>query len=223
MSSVTHHPGEDLLWDYYRGVLAPGQSITIHAHLESCDHCRTEMKLFDLIGSAMLDEVEGVAMSENALDLALARIERPDPAPSFAAPKLPVKRPAFLEGFELPDVLKRAVVKPRRWVAPGVWLAPIELEQAEKTSRTYLLHVPAGMTMPEHTHKGLEMTVVLKGRFGDNQGEFGVGDFCALDSSDSHSPGNASDDDSCLCLITTEMPIVPKTVLGWFLKPVARI
>jgi len=222
MNPVTHHPGEDLLWDYYRGVLAPGQSMAVNAHLDSCAHCRGDMKLFDLIGSAMLDEVEGVEMSETALDLALARIERPEPVADVAAKPL-VKRPAFLEGFELPETLKRAVVKPRRWVAPGVWLAPVELAEAQKTSRTYLLHVPAGMTMPEHTHKGLEMTVVLKGRFSDNKGEFGVGDFCALDSSDSHSPGNASADESCLCLITTEMPIVPKTVLGWLLKPVARI
>lgn len=223
MNSVTHHPGEDLLWDYYRGAMLPGQSVAMHAHLEACAHCRGEMKLFDLVGSAMLDEAESVAMSENALDLALARIERPEPEPHVSAQKPVVKTPAFLEGFELPETLKRAVIKPRRWVAPGVWLAPVELDQAEKASRTYLLHVPAGMTMPEHTHKGLEMTVVLKGRFRDDQDEFIPGDFCVADATNIHSPGNASDDDGCLCLITTEMPMVPKTVLGWLLKPVARI
>ena len=77
MNSVHHHPDEDLLWDYNNGTLSPGMSLLVSAHMESCAHCRMEMKLFESLGGALLDRIDGVALSVTALDLALARIERP--------------------------------------------------------------------------------------------------------------------------------------------------
>ncbi|MGZ3299046.1 MAG: zf-HC2 domain-containing protein, partial [Asticcacaulis sp.] len=91
-----HHPAEDMLWDFHRGALKPGLSMVVRAHLDLCPHCREEMRLFDAIGGAMLDDLEGVPLTGNGLDLALARIERPEePAASLV-----VRHPAFLEGFE---------------------------------------------------------------------------------------------------------------------------
>lgn len=216
MNSVRHHIAEDLLWDYHRGALPVGLRLTVEVHLELCPHCRAETALFDVIGGALLDDVEGVPLSESALDLALARIERPEePVKTVAKP-----HPAFLDGFDLPESLA-ARIAGRYWAAPGVWIAPVHTDDAPKGSKTYLMHVKAGMTMPEHTHRGSEVTLVLKGRFSDVYGDYNQGDIAVCDDEHCHSP--AIIDEDCLCLIWQAAPIVPKTWLGKLLQPFARI
>ncbi len=218
-----HHPAEDMLWDHYRGALKPGLDLVVRSHVERCSHCRNDLKLFDAVGAAMLDEVDGAAMGDNALELALARIERPE-AP-VAAPVRPARKtPAFLAGVDLPEALKAARIHGRHWVAPGVWLARVEVgdDVGSKGGPTYLMRVPPGMAMPVHTHRGRETTVVLKGGFKDDAHSYGVGDFVCCDEADCHSPATEADED-CICLIAQERPIVPLTWLGRILQPFARI
>jgi len=194
----------------------------VRSHLEVCAHCRNDIRLFDAVGGAMLDAVEGVAMADNALELALARIERPE-APAAAPAKVQPRSPAFLDGIDLPEALKASRIHGRHWVAPGVWLARVEVSDTGKdTARTYLLRVPPGMAMPVHSHRGRETTMVLKGGFKDDKNSYGVGDFLCCDEADRHSPATEADED-CICLIAQEAPIVPLTWLGRILQPFARI
>ncbi|MGA9658320.1 MAG: ChrR family anti-sigma-E factor [Asticcacaulis sp.] len=216
MSAPQHHPDDMLLWDYHRGACSPGLSLTLSAHLSFCQHCCNELRLMDNIGGALLEEVQGVDMSDSALELALARIDRPVDAPAIR------QVPAFLKGLALPTALRQAAFKNRYWAAPGVWLAPLDIEHAPKGSKTFLMHVAAGMVMPEHTHRGMEATLVLKGRFSDCFGAYGVGDFIVCDDRHSHSPMIADDED-CLCLAAQDAAIIPKTLLGKLLQPFARI
>ncbi|MDI7775855.1 ChrR family anti-sigma-E factor [Asticcacaulis sp. EMRT-3] len=219
MSSVRHHPGEDVLWDYHCGRLSGGQALIMRAHTETCAQCRADLRLLDAVGGAMLETADEVAMSENALDLALARIERPVEAETETMPALP-RRPAFLQGFELPESLRDVVVKKRYWAAPGVWMAPVEAGDSSKTAKTFLMHVKKGMTMPEHTHRGREMTLVLKGRFSDALGQYEVGDLTVCDEVVHHSPSIQED---CLCLVTLEASILPLTWLGRLIQPISRV
>jgi len=216
-ASLSHHPREDLLWDHYRGALAPGLALTVSAHLDVCARCREELRVFDAVGGALLDEIEGVAMSEDALDLAMARIERPQ-EPEAPAPR----HPRFLKGLDLPPSLRSARIAGRYWAAPGVWMAPIRLDGTDPKDKTYLMSVSKGMVMPEHSHRGHEVTMVLKGRFSDAAGEYGPGDFVLCDQRICHSPVMANDED-CVCLVWQDALIVPKTWLGKLLQPLARI
>ena len=101
-------------------------------------------------------------------------------------------------------------------------MAPVRTSETDRHTKTYLMFVKAGMTMPEHTHRGQEATLVLKGRFADDYGAYSVGDFTLRTEEDSHAPAIAADED-CLCLITQTAPILPKTWLGRLLQPFARI
>ena len=219
MTSTVHvHPPEDLLWDYHRGRLSPGMRLVVRTHVELCPQCRSELKLFDSVGGALLEETEGVAMSDNALDLALARIERPEePEPAAT-----VKQPAFLEGFDLPESLKTADIPGRYWAAPGVWMAPVRFDEDTQGTKTYLMFVKKGMVMPEHTHRGCEITLMLKGTFNDLNGSYSRGDFVLCDETIQHSPAMGLDED-CLCLVAQDGLILPKTLLGKLLQPFARI
>ena len=72
--------------------------------------------------------------------------------------------------------------------------ARIQLEENE--IHTSLLQIEPGGSVPEHTHKGFELTVLLDGSFHDEQGEYVKGDFIMLDRSHQHHPIS---DNGCLC------------------------
>jgi putative transcriptional regulator len=158
-------------------------------------------------------------VSDQALQNALARIDRAEAEPRFSRPKR-AKAHSFLARFSLPAALTPVEIGERYWAAPGVWIAPISFEDAPIRSKTFLMNVRAGMTMPQHTHRGSELTVVLSGRFADEMGRYAPGDFIVCDEDHSHSP-TAIDD--CLCLIASEAAIVMQTWLGKLVQPFARI
>lgn len=217
MTSITHHIDELILLDYHRGRLNAGQSLLVATHVEMCARCCTSLRLFDAVGGALLEEVASVDMAADALELALARIERPEAAQVTAEPALP----AYLRGIDLPKTVRQAAFKKRYWGAPGVWMAHLD---APKDGRglTYLMCVKGGMQMPVHDHQGLEMTLVLTGCFSDDGGTYRPGDCVSCDEGNHHSPLIAAEGD-CLCLIAATAPIAPKTLLGKLLQPFARI
>ncbi|WAC49503.1 ChrR family anti-sigma-E factor [Asticcacaulis sp. SL142] len=219
MSSVMHHPTTELLLDYHSGRMPRGQALTVRAHAETCAECRAQLRLFDVIGAALLEDTDGVEMSADALDLALARIERPEESVAQAIAK-PAKPKPYLEGIALPTGLTAQDFKPRYWAAPGVWIASLDNET--DGAHTYLMGVKGGMNMPDHDHKGLELTVVLTGRFSDVGGDYLPGDLVAQAPGDIHAPAIAGGQE-CICLISALAPIAPKTLLGKLLKPFARI
>lgn len=221
LAPLNRHPSQALLLGWHRGTLEPGLALTVSAHIDTCAHCRAELRLFDAIGGALLEATDGVAMAPDALDLALARIERPDAAETTATAP-PPRLPAFLEGFDLPDSVRSARITGRYWAAPGVWMAPVHIDGARPGDKTYLMAVKAGMVMPEHTHRGNEVTLLLKGRFSDIYGDYGAGDFLLCTPEVSHSPAMTPEED-CLCLVWQDAPILPKTWLGRLLQPFARI
>lgn len=192
--SVRHHPSEAVLAEYASGALADGPSLAVSAHLERCPQCRRAMRLFEAVGGALLDDSAPEPMQADALALALARIERPDPAPE------PLGFHAGPEGLVLPRALAARGVGRRRFVAPGVWVAPIASREADGW-RTYLLRAPTGISVPHHGHNGAEYTVILRGAFVDGDGHYGVGDFAACGEGEDHQP-RAEGPDPCICLIS---------------------
>lgn len=215
MNSVHHHPNEDLLLSYHKGELPFAHSIVIGAHIENCPYCQKELSLLDEIGASYFDKEDEIALDDNALDLALARIERPcENVPEF-------KKPNYFGETELPSIVKSLGLKKRYWAAPGVWIAPIDIE-SDKDGMAYFMYAKKGLEMPRHMHDGLEFTQVLSGSLSDHSGNYKVGDFMSAEGEYDHSPLIGSDED-CLCIIATEKPIKPLTIVGKLLQPFARI
>ena len=189
-----HHPSEAVLAEYASGALADGPSLVVSAHLERCAHCRSGVTLLEAVGGALLDDLAPAPMQDDALALALARIERPAPVRSQAP-----RRPGP-EGLALPKALASRGVGPRRFVAPGVWIAPVPSRSPDGW-RTYLLRAPSGVAVPHHGHQGAEYTVLLRGAFADGDGHYALGDFAECDENDNHHP-LAEGPGPCICLIS---------------------
>ncbi|MGN5168106.1 cupin domain-containing protein [Aeromonas hydrophila] len=62
----------------------------------------------------------------------------------------------------------------------------------------------AGGRIPEHTHQGYELTLLLAGNIQDGDTLYKAGDFIWRDASHSHSPHTP---DGCLCYTVQDAPV----------------
>lgn len=69
-----------------------------------------------------------------------------------------------------------------------------------------LYWVKAGRRLPQHTHEGDEVTLLLKGGFTDPLGHYRRGDIAIADPDLDHTPVADSDED-CVCFAVTDAPL----------------
>ena len=211
--SVRHHPSRERLAAFASGALRADRALVISTHLHACQACRGEVSLAEAVGGALLASLAPSRMAADALDRALARIDRPAPEAPAPAPRPP-------GWIEIPQDVAQAVRRRRRWAAPGVWVAPVV--GGRRGPRSYLLRVGAGMTMPRHTHAGSEMTCVLKGAFTDRGETYGPGDFAECDEGVDHQP-RVTADGECVSLVAVDASLVPRDWVGRLFQPLVRI
>jgi len=60
--------------------------------------------------------------------------------------------------------------------------------------------------MPDHGHRGMELTLVLQGAFKDETDRFGAGDIEVASEDDHHQPV-AEEGQDCICLAATDAPL----------------
>ena len=72
--------------------------------------------------------------------------------------------------------------------------------------------------MPEHEHRGEEITVLLKGSFSDAEGKYVKGDFVVRHAGERHQP-TATLDTDCICLVSLEQPVKPSSFWYRLLEP----
>lgn len=191
-----HHPSADVLAAYAAGTLEPGFGLVVGAHVETCSECRARVRAFEAASGAALEDLPRADVGADALEKVMARLDRP------AAEVRPDTRP----------LLERLPLGPRKWVAPGVWVASVETPHAPD-NRVYLLSVAPGMPTARHEHSGAEFCTVLKGAFRDESGLYSAGDFAATDEDVDHQPVVVGDED-CVCLFATEGRLKARGVLG---------
>lgn len=192
-----HHPSDAIIADYVAGALRPAFAVVVAAHLEGCAHCRRAVEAFEALGGAMVEDLAGAELSDDAVDRVMAGIERPYEDPS--APAAPaVERIPF--GREM-------------WIGPGMGIRKARID--DSGDLLYLLRLPPGLQTIPHGHQGQEFTAVLKGAFEDGSGRFTAGDFAEMTDEIDHQPSVAPDGE-CLCLIASERPMKVKTLIGRF-------
>ncbi|UPT63935.1 MAG: ChrR family anti-sigma-E factor [Hyphomonadaceae bacterium JAD_PAG50586_4] len=195
--SGQHHPCADILAAYASGLLEPGFGLVVAAHVEGCAHCRAQVVRFEAHSGAALRDLDGASLGEDALSRVMARLDDA-PAPDLALDRRPL--------------MERLSLKPRKWVAPGVWVAAVETPHA-RTNRVYVLSVAPGMPTARHEHSGAEFCTVLKGAYRDELGLFRAGDFASADHDVNHQPV-VQGDEACVCLFATEGRLQPQGLLG---------
>jgi putative transcriptional regulator len=214
--TIKHHPTIETLVDLATGRLDLGRSIVVSAHVEICTACSHQLQLMNAVGGCLLADAEPEPMSPGALDRALARIDVREN--EVAEPPLPAPPQ------DLPFLPKAALRYPMRdwqWIGPGVHRRMFDLPEDGGVS-VFLLKAQPGTRMPDHTHTGSELTLVLAGAFGHEFGRFGSGDFEEADGDVEHQP-TVEAGEVCVCLVAMEGSLKLKGLAGLLLQPFVRI
>jgi putative transcriptional regulator len=85
-----------------------------------------------------------------------------------------------------------------------------------------LLSIPAGQAVPDHGHRGIELTLVLSGSFSDEVGTFRAGDLEVADEGLVHVP-KAGAEGPCICAAATDAPLRFQSFVPRLLQPILRI
>lgn len=200
MENVNHHLTDELLMAYAAGTLPEAFGLIVATHVSMCDECRARMASFDAVGGALLDECDTAPLETTSLDAVMAKINGAAPArDEIRMPEGDGVIPAPLidyVGRNFADV---------KWRGLGGGVKHAVIKTGGKATAR-LLHIPAGMKLPDHGHKGLEATLVLQGAFSDDDGRFGRGDIEIADEDLDHTPVADAGED-CICLAVTDAPL----------------
>ena len=92
------------------------------------------------------------------------------------------------------------------WKNIGSTLRISYLKSGDPQHEFALYHIRAGGRIPEHTHRGSEMTLILEGGFSDANGSYHKGDFLLRQPGDVHAP-TALQSEDCICLAVLDAPL----------------
>ncbi len=196
---IHHHPGDELLLAYAGGAADEATSLIVATHLHFCIPCRMRGRTLDAIGGSLLDDLTPAPLAGDALAATMARLdqvtpyERPRPARSRDGTPA-VLRPYL--GGDLRDV---------RWRRMGPRLSYVELMRRGGATIRLLRGVP-GAESGAHSHRGTELTLVLRGGYSDVTGNYGPGDLQVADAGLVHNPV-ADPGEDCINLAVTTGPL----------------
>lgn len=215
--TIRHHLSDDLLLSYAAGNLAEGWSLAVATHLSFCAECRHRLALAEAAGGQLLETIAAAPVEPGSWAAVRNRLGEP------AAPS--ATRGAAPGAAILPKPLRDYVggdLEVVRWSPLGRGAAQMRLRTADGETQVRLLRIPAGRPVPEHSHGGRELTVVLSGAFHDGETLFARGDIEEADSDIQHIP-TATPEADCICLAVTDAPLRFSSWVVRALQPILKI
>ena len=202
---------------YSAGTLPEAFNLIVAAHISLCDECRAQLASFDSVGGALLEESDAAIMAEDSFAETMRLITSgalaPLPEPSRAVG--PAVLPAPVRDYVGGDLDKV------KWQSIGMGVKQSIL-RTSKDASIRLLYIPAGTAVPDHGHRGMELTLVLQGAFVDETDRFGPGDIEIADEELTHTP-IADIGEDCICLAATDAPLRFNKLIPRIAQPFFRI
>ncbi|MCF2856012.1 ChrR family anti-sigma-E factor [Pseudoalteromonas sp. SMS1] len=213
---IKYHPSKQLMQKHIAGELPAGLSVAISAHIEMCDECSREFDLLEAKQALAVFETESNGadddefehMMESITSLAMYDELIPHSADYFEYQGKQVQLPRAIAALKLGSFINAGKVSRARF----------ELE--EGPLRSSLLHIKPGGEIPEHTHTGFELTLLLDGTFEDESGKYVPGDFIMLDGRHNHTPKT---EDGCLCFTLVDNALHFNKGLSKLLNPIGKL
>jgi putative transcriptional regulator len=225
--TIKHQVSDELLLDYASGSLAEGWSLAVATHLALCPQSRARLARIEAAGGALLDmaDVDEKPDLDQAWQAMRARLETS--GTTMTAPQPQRSKPAETSAAPpvVPEPLRSYLGRDAdqlQWkpLGRGAYHIPIKTNDGETSVR--LLRIPAGKPVPEHSHGGRELTLVLKGSFHDGNQRFARGDLEEADETMQHQP-IADKDEDCICLAVTDAPLRFKSRFLRLVQPILGI
>lgn len=220
--TIRHHVSDDLLASYAAGNLAEGWSIAVATHLALCPSCRRRLAVAEAVGGELLESLSVETPMPDSWASVRERLLQPVKTKTSDAEH---RAPASLPSGGLPEPLRSYVgggIDQLKWRSLGRGAYQIPIKTGDRETRVRLLRIPAGNPVPEHSHGGRELTLVLSGSFVDGDDVFARGDLEDADASLTHQP-LATPDSDCICLAVTDAPLKFSSWIVRAIQPILRI
>jgi putative transcriptional regulator len=222
MMAIQHHVNDELLIDYAAGSLSEGWSLAVATHLALCPSCRKRLSRMESAAGHLLEEIEVDTASDASWAAMRKRIEKESDKPLAVASvaSVPVDADPVL-----PEPLRSYLggdAASLKWRPLGRGAYHIPIPTLDTATKARLLRIPAGKPVPEHSHGGRELTLVLKGSFRDGNQVFARGDLEDADATLTHQPV-ATPEEDCICLAVTDAPLKFRSWLLRLVQPVLGI
>jgi putative transcriptional regulator len=217
---IRHHPPLELLVEYATGAAVEPIALATSCHLACCEDCRGTVASLEMVGGALLDEIEPLALADSAWTAMERRLDEAE------APARPIAAVSESEVSRMVPPPLRPYVRSAEtrtgWRRMGRWFEELRLPVPVAGFKTALMRLDPGSIMPVHSHRGREYTLVLAGGFHDGEQHFLPGDFALRDASDRHQP-IVDVDGGCLCLVVLDAPLRFTGAIGRLINPFLRI
>lgn len=211
--SIEHHLNDQLLLSYAAGNLPEAFNLVVATHISMCDECRARLGAFEALGGTMLEST-----------IAAGSIEYPEVDIAGVWDKIDASEDMQIrvseKGGLFPSALQDYVggdLSAVKWRSVGMGVRQAILPTSKEAS-VRLLHIPAGTKIPDHGHRGMELTLVLQGAFSDEDGRYGPGDIEIATEEDEHTPIAEMGED-CICLSATDAPLKFRGLLQRIAQP----
>lgn len=207
-SPKTDRPAPTIDWlisQYALGQLPRAAALLTQSYLEMNPHRRQTADRIEQVGGWSLEKAEPVAMRAATSEALLAQFEDTDVMTAAA-------RISTSDAHEsaLPPSLLTAIGRPLSevpWKWRGIGAYEHRLSNLEDDGIiARLLRIEPGKAVPQHTHEGMEATLVVSGAYCDDAGRFGPGDLELADDAVDHKP-IAERGETCICFAVTEAPM----------------
>lgn len=206
---------EALLAGYAAGSLDPYTHALVESHLILSDVNRPFVRALEEAAGAELDAIEPQPLKRAARDEVLGAI--------YAGGWYGRPRPAKIDP-DVPEPLEKLLrmrLDDLPWKFAGFGIGE-HVIAAEGGLRASLYRVKAGQRLPQHTHTGLEATLVLKGAFADEIGRYVRGDLALADATVDHQPV-ADPSGVCVCFSVAQGPLRLSGPIGRLLQRIFGI
>lgn len=215
---ATFHPQLELLSEHAAGSLSVAQSACVAAHLNYCAECRHSVVQLQNIGAALFESADPVPVGDVMLNRVLARLDEEAPLHHSS----PVDQAGSNATPALLQRLMQGDFSDLPWRKVTDALRITRLQTGDPNYEFALYHIKAGGVIPDHGHRGSEMTLILEGGFSDDRGTYHPGDFTYRRQEDEHAPQALADQD-CICLAVLDAPL---RFTGWkyrWMNPFLRL
>jgi putative transcriptional regulator len=206
------HPSSDQLIEFSSGVGSSAMNIAVSAHLHFCPDCQRQVIEYESVAAVLFEQQSEVAVADDGFAQLMDSIASQPTAPPVAKRPTPSRFPLVVEKLIAQDT------ESMHWQKPMKNLRVSQLLTDEQGLILGLHHMKAGCRVPQHTHRGHEISLVIEGGFSDQMGSYGPGDFIHLSTEHHHSP-QADADGDCWLLSVVEAPVKLTGPWGWILNP----
>lgn len=175
---------------YAAGCLDPAFALMLETQAALRPDVNAAVQRAETISATMLEIEPDVTVSTASLDAVFAMIDALEVEQTRRQHAAAQASADLEELLALPEPLRETALETcarTGWsqMIPGIRRLKLSLPSAAEVE---LYRIEPGRTVPSHSHRGNELTLVVSGGFSDETGHFGPGDVAIKGPKDTHAP-----------------------------------